>query len=226
MSKLSHIGPKIDIPAELPRYPTLVHMLKAAVSERPDVVAVICEDRQITYAQFGRAVAGLARRVGTAGDKRVALLMANSIEMDVAVLAVMAAGGQAAPVNPFFKERELEKAMPIVDAEILICDPGFREKADELAARYGIREVIPLGQGGETIDAWTNDSSLELTTDGLSADDLALIVFTGGSTGIPKGVDHTHRGLMYGVLQHVAVWPLEWGEERFLTVAPMFHIWG
>jgi len=226
MSKLSHIGPKIDIPAELPRYPTLVHMLKAAVSERPDVVAVICEDRQITYAQFGRAVAGLARRLGALRGKRVALLMANSIEMDVAVLAVMAAGGQAAPVNPFFKERELEKAMPIVDAEILICDPGFREKADELAARYGIREVIPLGQGGETIDAWTNDSSLELTTDGLSADDLALILFTGGSTGIPKGVDHTHRGLMYGVLQHVAVWPLEWGEERFLTVAPMFHIWG
>src|SRR5690554_1574622 len=189
MSTLSRIGPKIDIPAELPRYPTLVHMLHAAVSERPDVVAVICDDRQVTYAEFGRAVAGLARRLGRLEGKRVALLMANSIEMDIAVLAIMSARGQAAPVNPFFKERELEKAMPIVDAEILICDPGFREQADALAARYGIREVISLGPGGETIDAWIDDPSLEISTDGLSADDLALILFTGGSTGIPKGVD-------------------------------------
>src|SRR5690606_13848797 len=226
MSTLSRIGPKIEIPAELPRYPTLVHMLKAAVTERPDVVAVIYEDRRITYAQFGRAVAGLARRLGSLRGRRVALLMANSIEMDVAVPSIMASGGQAAPVNPFFKERELEKAMPIVDAEILICDPGFREMGEALAKRYGIREVISLGPGGETIDAWIDDPSLEISTDGLSADDLALILFTGGSTGIPKGVDHTHRGLMYGVLQHVAVWPLDWGQERFLTVAPMFHIWG
>src|SRR5690606_818064 len=138
MSTLSRIGPKIEIPAELPRYPTLVHMLKAAVTERPDVVAVIYEDRRITYAQFGRAVAGLARRLGSLRGRRVALLMANSIEMDVAVLAIMAAGGQAAPVNPFFKERELEKAMPIVDAEILICDTCFRDKAGEMTERYGM----------------------------------------------------------------------------------------
>src|SRR5690606_7795473 len=136
-------------------------MLKAAVTERPDVVAVICEDRRITYAELGRAVAGLARRLGPLRGKRVALLMANSIEMDVAVLAVMAAGGQAAPVNPFFKERELEKAMPIVDGEVLICDPNMRERAEDLARRYGIRDVIALGDGGETIDAWTNDPSLE-----------------------------------------------------------------
>src|SRR5690606_38979086 len=134
-------------------------MLKAAVTERPDVVAVICEDRRVTYAEFGRAVAGLARRLGPLRGQRVALLMSNSIEMDVAVLAVMAAGGQAAPINPFFKERELEKAMPIVDGQILICDPGMREKADELARLYGVRDVIVLGGGGETIDAWTNDPS-------------------------------------------------------------------
>lgn len=226
MSKLSRIGPKIEIPPELPRYETLVHMLHAATQERPEVVAVICEDRSITYAEFGRAAAGLAQRLGPLRGRRVALMMANSIEMDIAVLAVMAAGGQAAPINAFFKEREYEKVLPVVGADVLICDPGIRDKAEALASRFGIGEVIALGPGGETIDAWVGDSSLELDTAGLGADDLALILFTGGSTGIPKGVDHTHRGLMYGVLQHVAVWPLVWGEERFLTVAPMFHIWG
>ena len=226
MSKLSHIGPKIEIPAELPRYETLVHMLRAAVDERPDVVAVICEDRRVTYREFGRATAGLAKRLGSMKGRRAALLMANSIEMDIAVLAVMAAGGQAAPINAFFREREYEKVFPVVEADVLICDPSLRDKAEALAKRFGIGELIAFGPGGETIDAWLDDESLVVDPTGLSADDLALILFTGGSTGIPKGVDHTHRGLMYGVLQHVAVWPLEWGEERFLTVAPMFHIWG
>jgi long-chain acyl-CoA synthetase len=58
------------------------------------------------------------------------------------------------------------------------------------------------------------------------ADDLALSIFTGGTTGIPKGVDHTHRGLMWGLMQHVSVWPIPFGEGVFLNVAPMFHIWG
>src|SRR5690554_1638150 len=178
MSKLSHIGPKIEIPAELPRYETLVHMLRAAVDERPDVVAVICEDRSVTYREFGRAVAGLAKRLGSLKGKRAALLMANSIEMDIAVLAVMAAGGQAAPLNAFFRDREYDKVFPVVEADVLICDPNLRDKAEALAKRYGVGELIALGPGGETIDAWLGDESLVVDPTGLSADDLALILFT------------------------------------------------
>ena len=227
MTRLSRIGPRIEIPADLPRYETLPHMLKAAVEAAPDVDAVIVEDRRITYAEFGRAVAGLVRHLGPLQGERVILLMANSIEMDIAVMAAMTAGAQAAPLNPFFKERELDKVMAGIDAKVLICDPGFLERAQELAAQYGVGEVLPFGPGALTIDDWVADTSL--TLDGLplpAADDLAIMLFTGGSTGIPKGVDHTHRGMMWGVLQHVAVWPLVQGQERFLTVAPMFHIWG
>jgi long-chain acyl-CoA synthetase len=227
MTTLSRIGAKIEIAPHLPRYESLVHMFHAAVEAEPDLDAVIYEDRSITYAEFGRAVAGLARRLESERGGRVIVMMPNSIEMDVAIMAVMSVGAQVAPVNPFFKAGELEKVLRGVDARVLICDAGTREKAEQLAPALGLGDVLVLGPGGIDLDSWTRDASLELDkSNPPGADDLALLIFTGGSTGIPKGVDHTHRGLMAGVLQHVSVWPLEHGRECFLNVAPMFHIWG
>ena len=57
-------------------------------------------------------------------------------------------------------------------------------------------------------------------------DALALAIFTGGTTGVPKAVEHSHAALMVGVLQHCSVWPLRRGAERFLSAAPIFHVWG
>ncbi len=213
----------------LPRYESLVHMFRDAVETRPDVTAVIWEDRQIDYREFGRAVEGLRRELVAAGvpGGRVIIMMPNLIEMDIALMAVLAANAQVSPINPFFKENELARVVPIVDAHVVICDASTREKAEAVAAQHGIETVMTLGPGGRTIDAWIADASLDAAPEEMpAADDLALLIFTGGSTGIPKGVDHTHRGLMWSFYQHASVWPLEWGHEIFLNVAPMFHIWG
>jgi long-chain acyl-CoA synthetase len=230
MAAPSHVRAPKSLDRSLPQHESLVHMLLAAVDAQPDLPAVICEQRRITYADFGRATAGFARRLEAAGatrGERVILMMANSIEMDVALMAVMATGAQVAPINPFLTLPELKKQLVDVQACAIVCDKSTEEKAAAVAAQFGIPTRITLGPGGETIDRWTSDASLELDRASLpKLDDLALLIFTGGSTGIPKGVNHTHRGLLYSVLQHVTVWPCEFGRERFLNVAPMFHIWG
>lgn len=204
-------------------------MFRAAVELAPEGTAVVCGDRSIRYREFGRAVTGLAGRLwslGVAGH-RVVLLMPNSIEMDVALMAVMAAGAQVAPVNPFFTLRELKAALGSLDAKVLIADASMADKAAEVASALGISERFELGAGALELGAWTDDASLDAGTGLLPrADDAALAIFTGGSTGVPKGVNLTHRGLLWGLLQHVSVWPLDFGRETFLNVAPMFHIWG
>jgi long-chain acyl-CoA synthetase len=214
----------------LPQHESLVHMLLAAVDAQPNLPAVVFEQRRITYAELGRAVAGLARVLESAGAKRgerVILLMANSIEMDVALMAVMATCAQVAPVNPFLTLSELKKQLGDLSACVILCDKASEEKAEAVAAQFGIRTRLTLGAGGTTLDAWKSDASLALDRARLpKLDDIALLLFTGGSTGVPKGVNHTHRGLLYSILQHVTVWPCKFGEERFLNVAPMFHIWG
>ena len=73
----------------LPQHESLVHMLLSAVDAEPNLPAVILEQQRITYDEFGRATAGLAKRLEAAGaerGERVILLMANSIEMDVALM--------------------------------------------------------------------------------------------------------------------------------------------
>jgi long-chain acyl-CoA synthetase len=230
MTNLSRIPVRKKLDPKLPRHESLVHMLLAAIDAHPDVTAVIYQERRITYAEFGRAVAGLAKRVKEAGvtrGSRVIVMMANSIEMDVALMAAMAVGAQVATVNPFLTPAELSKVLVDVDASLVISDAAAADKAAAVAKEFRVVERFVLGAGGIALDAWASDVSLALDRSSLpSLDDLALMIFTGGSTGIPKGVNHTHRGLLAGVLQHVDVWPGTYGGEMFLNVAPMFHIWG
>jgi long-chain acyl-CoA synthetase len=230
MTAISHVRAPRPLNLSLPQHESLVHMLAAAVDAQPELPAVILEQQRISYAELGRAVAGLAQRLTAAGAKRgerVILLMANSIEMTVALHAVMATGAQVAPINPFLTSSELKKQLGDVQACAIVGDKLSEEKAAQVAALFDIPTKLTLGAGGITLDAWKADQSLTLDRSRFpKLDDFALLIFTGGSTGVPKGVNHTHRALLYSVLQHVTVWPCKFGQERFLNVAPMFHIWG
>ena len=225
--RMSRIGPKIAVDRTLPFHESLVHMFRHAVERKPDTVAVIYEDRSITYREFGRAVNGLAARLASLQLEPgpIVLLMPNSIEMDVALMAVMSVGAQVAPVNPFFHVAEVAKVLDGFDAKAIVCHPSTSEKAHAVAEKMGLGHVVIVGY--ETLARWTGDARLDSAPARLPrADDLALSIFTGGSTGVPKGVNHTHRGLMWGLIQHLSVWPIAFGTGVFLNVAPMFHIWG
>src|SRR5690606_24319327 len=60
----------------------------------------------------------------------------------------------------------------------------------------------------------------------LSGQDPALLIFTGGSTGLSKAVEHSHAGLLFSIRAHCTGWELRYDVERVLDVAPLFHIWG
>ena len=163
MTKPSHLRGKFPIDPKLPHYDSLVHMLLAAVDAHPEVTAVIYQDQRITYAEFGRAVAGLARKLAGQGlrrGERGVLMMANSIEMDVALMAVMATGAQVVPVNPFLTPHELSKQLADIDARVVISDQLTAEKAANVAREFSVPNHFVLGAGGNTLDAWTRDTTL------------------------------------------------------------------
>jgi long-chain acyl-CoA synthetase len=226
---LSRIGPKVLADRDLPFHESLLHMLWHAVEGRPDTVAVIYQERSITYREFGRAANGLSAllRALDLEPGPIVIMMPNSIEMDVALMAAMGVGAQVAPVNPFFTAAEVGKVLDGFGTRAILCDQSSREKANAVAENIGISHVVTVGEGGASLSQWISNANLDFRPAKMPlADDLALSIFTGGTTGIPKGVNHTHRGLMWGLIQHVSVWPIPFGEGVFLNVAPMFHIWG
>lgn len=216
------------IDPDLPDYPTIVHAFSAAADRTPERTAFICEDKSLTYAQYRRAVAGLARELRglDAKGRRVAILINTSIEMGVACLGGMAAGAQIAPMNPALTERELGPLLADVAPVAILCEPDVADKARAQAAAHGIGHVIVLGEGGVDLFQWADDAGLVLPEDLPGPEDDAVMFFTGGTTGVPKGAEHAHAMMINSCRQHCTIWPMIAGEERILSVAPMFHIWG
>jgi long-chain acyl-CoA synthetase len=213
-------------PPGYPEYPTIIHALAKAAELRRDAPGLVCEERELTYGQYAQAVAALARKFAGLGVKgeRIAYVVSNGMEACVALLAGMAARAQIAPLNPNFTDIELEPLLRDVDPKVIVCDAGSAEKAGALARKIGVANVVQVGPGGTTVEALLAEPVAALPLP--EETDLSAMFFTGGTTGIPKGANHVHRGHMafcYGV---AATWPFPLDEERILNVAPLFHIWG
>jgi len=218
---------KID--PTLPHPTSLVAALHSAVADEPQRLAIVCEDQEITYAEFGRCVVGLARELTALGatGKRVALTMSNSIDMAVAAMAILAAKAEFAPINPFLTSAEMDPLIPACEPQILISDAATANKVQELPSAATVPHKLCFRHDELSLDHWRDDADLSLSDDHLpNADDDALLIFTGGTTGVPKGVQHSHRGLVIGLRLHCTCWPVAFGSEIFLNVAPMFHVWG
>jgi long-chain acyl-CoA synthetase len=206
------------------KYPTIVHALAAAAGDAPGAPAMRCEEVELTYGQYARAVAAMAARFAAVGVKggRIAFMTPNSLEAAIGLLGGMAAGAQVSPVNPNYTDRELAPILKDIDACLLAAAPSVAARAEALAGQAGIANVLVLGTGDVAALLGAPESEMPLPAN----DDYSAMFFTGGTTGVPKGAPHTHKSLMaycHGVATYV---PFGIGEERILNVAPLFHVWG
>ena len=220
--------PMRDYDRTLPDAPTVVHAFVDTVRRVPDRDAIICSGRRINYREYHSAVAGYAYHLagrGVAGG-RVALLMPNSIEVAVAAMAGMAARAQIAPLNANYPHKALVPLLADVDARVLVCTAETEELGRAVAAAVGVPHVDVFGAGGLAIENWTADQHAELPEPLPRPEEHSLLVFTGGTTGIPKGADHLHANTIAYARAQNTVWPLARDADIVLQVAPNFHVWG
>ncbi len=204
---------------------TVVHMLADAAARAGDTTALNFEGRELTYAQYVRCVGGFAAELEGLGarGRRVALICANSLEMAVATFAVHAVGAQAVPINPIYTARELSHVLADSSPVAVICDTASVAVAGPLIQQFGIPNLIQVGEGGRFLDSWKDDESASLPRLP-SRDDMATLQYTGGTTGLPKGVNITHGQMSVNISQREALLPTKPGQEIVLCVMPLFHV--
>ncbi len=183
--------------------------------------ATLAEGRTLTYADLLAAARGAAAGLGEAGVRRgtrVGLALPNSAELIVGYYATWYAGGVVVPLNPAAREGEIEQQLADAGVELVIG--GGESAAARVARRLALRFVDVAA-----FRAMESARPLRLPGPG-AATDPAVLLYTGGTTGLPKGAVLTHRNLVANTLQFAEWYAFAPGEETSLCAIPMFHSGG
>ncbi|MCL1468747.1 amino acid adenylation domain-containing protein [Argonema galeatum] len=177
----------------------LVHQLfEAQVKQTSDAVAVVFEDRQLTYRQLNDRANQLAHYLKTLGvgpEVLVGICVERSLEMVVGVLGILKAGGAYVPLDPAYNKARLAFMLEDTQTPLLLTQEKLIQSLPPHQAR-----VICLDTDWETI-ALSNQKNPQ--SDG-TPNSLAYVIYTSGSTGRPKGVAMSHRPLA-----NLVFWQLE-----------------
>ena len=184
--------------------------------------------RTMTYGELQAAIRGQAAgwlERGLAKGEVIAVMAPNCPEYGVIFHAVALAGGVLTTVNPTYTPGEVHHQLVDSGATRLITVPMFLETVTAAIADSAVTEVFVIGDA----DGYTSISSVEgpplADQVPVDLDDVVVLPYSSGTTGLSKGVMLTHRNLVANIEQSLAAIPLN-EEAAFVAVLPFFHIYG
>jgi acyl-CoA synthetase (AMP-forming)/AMP-acid ligase II len=195
--------------------------LRQAAARSPDRVAVIDDERQVTYAQLLDRSSRLAAALPVKAGDRVGLLCRNSARMLEALIGVATRGADAVLINTGLSAHQLEAVVRAQDLAAVIHDDEFTDRLSGL----------PDGTGSGRPDLLAEkrvDELIAATPEGLTVPPERpgrTIVLTSGTTGVPKGARRPTPGGFGPLCSVIDRIPLRAG-ERIMIAAPLFHTWG
>lgn len=229
---LSHYDAGVPAHLEYPAVPVF-HFLDDAARLCPDRLCILSRSQNLTYQQVGllsSRLAGALRHLGIGKGERVGIFMPNSPEFVLAYFAILKAGAAVVAINPLYTPHEITHQVNDAGITTVFAAETLYERLKVAQPATPIRRVIVTG---ETPVAEGDVRFQDLLTAepiagvGVGPDDVALLQYTGGTTGVSKGAIALHRNLVANMLQFKA-WmsTLEEEKETFLLALPIYHIYG
>lgn len=209
---------------------TPFELLERACRRHAPLAALRDERRELTYGELRREALGLA--AGLAADvppgASVALLLRNCAEYAVADLALLALGAVKVPLNEYLSAADVAHALEHSEATAIIAHASLAAVAEEALARLERKPRCILVAEGEPTrrDGWDAYEAAArhgaLAPRSIDPEAPALILYTGGTTGRPKGALHTRGALGLNLLSHVIAGEVR-PQEQMLLSTPLPH---
>lgn len=210
------------------RAPTLCDVLSDSL-RHADADYIVTADERLSFAEHGAAVASLARVLheehGVGKGDRVAIMAANSPGWIVAFWAAISLGAIATGYNAWWSRREIDHALELTEPKVVVAD----QKRATLLDRSG---PAVLGIADDLPEMMRRYPGQELPTTEVGEDEPAVILFTSGTSGLPKAAVHSHGNLTSVVEYHrlndalaqELGDPTDPASRRYLLASPLFHI--
>ncbi len=206
---------------------TVSQVIEASVRQRPDKTALMTvEGRAYTFGEFWAAVRGMARALQDEGVRKgdvVGIYAPNSIEYAVALHGSLLAGATVTTLNPLYREREVEHQLHDAGAKVVFTLGPLASVVHEAKAN-----VPQLQHVHELEGAWemARDAGGEPAPVPLNPTrDIAVLPYSSGTTGLPKGVMLSHQNLSANIRQTIVL-DMTGESGVVLDFLPFYHIYG
>ena len=228
-----------------PRRP-LYEILRLTAVQTPESVATAFQGAHLTYAQIKEQadkVATVLVRFGVKQGDRIGIMLPNCPQYIIATFAILRLGAIVVNINPLYTPREVavvagDSGMRLLFTLDLLAPVVFaaREQTSlEKVIITSMTEYSPaatppavIGGAERFVDLLASVAEPELPHVEVHPEDVAVLQYTGGTTGVPKGAMLTHYNIFANVIQ-VSLWgnhDSRTGKETYLLVIPFFHIYG
>jgi len=204
-------------------------LLAAAVATDPGTEAIVCQEERLSYQGFDAIVnrwAGALAELGVKRGERVALLLGNGIAFPAILFAVLRLGGIAVPISIREQAAPLAYILGNCRAMVVVYDEELSERLPVPSATPQLQHRIALApdmiRGGRPPG---RVGAVVPTPVEVDEEDTAIILYTSGTTGRPKGAMLTHLGICHSVIHYQCCMGLT-AHDRSVVAVPMSHVTG
>lgn len=173
---------------DYPKDKTIVQLFEQQVQKTPDNIALVFEDKHLTYKELNKKANSLAyylrNNIQISRNDLVGIMVNRSLEMIISILAVLKAGGAYIPIDPSYPNERVSYMLDNSQAKVLLTQKKLENKIT-----FAHKLFVDLSNENIYINPSTNLDNIN------KPEDLSYVIFTSGSTGLPKGVMLNHKAV-------------------------------